>query len=86
MSPHYRRISDLLDATGGHRWVDCVGISKSSSPSAESASIRYAAGDWRMGSDPVKFRQHYGKDFRMMGDLANAFGRQLQGDRTECSA
>ncbi len=40
MSPHYRRISDLLDATGGHRWVDCVGISKSSSPSAESASMR----------------------------------------------
>ncbi len=39
-----------------------------------------------MGSDPVKYRQQYGKDVRMMGDLANAFGRQLQGDRTECSA
>lgn len=73
MSPHYRRINDLLDRYGVDiRWVDCDGNIEKLIPLWLESGIQcimpLEIGAW--GSDPLKYRQQYGKDFRMMGGFS----------------
>ncbi|MEZ4714374.1 MAG: uroporphyrinogen decarboxylase family protein [Caldilineaceae bacterium] len=68
--PHYRRITDLL-----HKhdvdivWLDCDGDISLLVPHWLDAGVNcmfpLEVGTW--GADPIKYRQEYGKDLRMMG-------------------
>ena len=70
LSPHYRRIADLLHQHGVDViWLDCDGDIAALVPLWLEAGINcmfpLEVGAW--GADPVKYRQQYGKDLLMMG-------------------
>jgi uroporphyrinogen decarboxylase len=70
LSPHYRRISDLLRRHGVEiLWVDCDGNIEKLVPlwleCGVNCVIPFEVGTW--GADPLAYRRIFGKDLRMMG-------------------
>jgi len=70
LSPHYRRLTDLLRRHGVDVvWVDCDGKIDELVPLWLDAGVNcmfpIEVGTW--GADPVKFRKQYGKDLLLMG-------------------
>ena len=70
LSPHYRRITDLLHQHGVDViYLDCDGKIDALIPLWLEAGINcmfpIEVGTW--GGDPVAFRKQYGRDLRMMG-------------------
>lgn len=70
LSPHYRRLADLLHRYGVDIiWVDCDGRIDSLLPLWLEAGINcmfpVEVGTW--GADPLRYRQEYGPDLRIMG-------------------
>ncbi|MEZ4660973.1 MAG: uroporphyrinogen decarboxylase family protein [Caldilineaceae bacterium] len=68
--PHYRRITDLLHKHGVDIvWLDCDGDISLLVPHWLEAGVNcmfpLEVGTW--GADPIKYRQQYGKDLRIMG-------------------
>lgn len=68
--PHYRRITDLLHKYGVDViWLDCDGKIDALIPMWLDVGVNcmfpLEIGTW--GTDPVKYRQEYGKDLLMMG-------------------
>ncbi len=73
LSPHYRRIIDLLEQYGvGVRWVDSDGNIEKLIPLWLEVGINCVMpveiGTW--GSDPLLYRQQFGKELRMMGGFS----------------
>ena len=72
LSPHYRRITDLVHKHGVDVvWVDCDGKIDSLLPLWLDAGINcmlpVEIGAWN--ADPIQFRQEYGRDLLMMGGM-----------------
>jgi uroporphyrinogen decarboxylase len=70
LSPHYRRITDLLhNYNVDVVWLDCDGKIDDLIPLWLEAGVNcmfpVEIGVW--GADPLKFRQEYGRDLLMMG-------------------
>ena len=70
LSPHYRRISDLVRKYGVDvLWVDCDGKIDALLPLWLEAGINcmfpVEVGTW--GGDPVRFRREYGRDLLLIG-------------------
>jgi hypothetical protein len=81
--PHYRRITDLLHRYGVDIvWVDCDGRIDKLVPlwlnSGVNCMFPLEIGSW--GADPLRFRQEYGKDLRLMGGFSK---RILAGTKAE---
>ncbi|MBN1285284.1 MAG: hypothetical protein JXB47_07795 [Anaerolineae bacterium] len=73
LTPHYRRISDLVRAHGVDvLWVDCDGNIDDLLPLWLDAGINcmfpVEVGVW--GADPVKYRKQYGKELLIMGGFS----------------
>jgi uroporphyrinogen decarboxylase len=73
LSPHYRRITDLLDHYGvGIRWVDSDGNIEKLIPLWLDCGINclmpVEVGTW--DGDPLRYRQQFGRELRMMGGFS----------------
>ena len=84
--PQYRRITDLLHKYGVDIiWVDCDGNIEKLIPLWLEAGVNcmfpLEIGNW--GADPVKYRQQYGKDLRLMGGFDKHI---LQGSKAGIAA
>ncbi len=70
LSPHYRRLTDLLRRHGVDViWVDCDGKIDALAPHWLDAGVNglfpIEVGTW--GGDPITFRKQYGRDLLLMG-------------------